>query len=107
MFQNCQTPLLHYPHDHQPGGNEVDEILFRALAERVGGYLDGVERLSLAQSRDVAGELQRLAGAWRSLLGQHGPSPVRKGRCVGCQTSRGSPGMCSVWRVASAWFLRA
>jgi hypothetical protein len=79
----------------------VDEILFRALVEHVGGYLDRVERLALAQTREVGQELQRLSGAWRSLLGLH--APTRKGRCVACQASRG---MCSVWRVAAVWFVR-
>jgi hypothetical protein len=84
----------------------VDEILFRALVERVGGYLDGIDRLAASQScqfSEAGRELRRLAGAWRSLLGQH--APVSHGRrCSGC---RGSPAMCSVWRAAGAWFLRA
>ncbi|MCE7005977.1 hypothetical protein LWC34_24550 [Kibdelosporangium philippinense] len=84
----------------------MDDILFRALADRVGGYLDGVERLSAAQPVEVGRELRRLVGAWRSLLGQHAPAG-RKRRCVGCQSPRGSPAICSAWRVAGAWFVRA
>ncbi|WP_125728372.1 hypothetical protein [Kibdelosporangium aridum] len=84
----------------------MDDILFRALADRVGRYLDGVDRLSSAQPWEVGRELRRLSGAWRSLLGQHAPTG-RKRRCVGCQSPRGSPAMCSVWRVACGWFLRA
>lgn len=85
----------------------MDEILFRALVERVGGYLEGVERLASGQSWEATRELRRLAGAWRSLLGLHAPARTgRKGRCVGCRASRGSPGMCTVWRVAGDWFVR-
>jgi hypothetical protein len=85
----------------------VDEILFRALAERVGGYLDGVERLAIGQSWEGTRELRRLTGAWRSLLGLHLPARNGwKGRCLGCQATRGSPGMCTVWRVAGDWFVR-
>ncbi|MET0133034.1 MAG: hypothetical protein ABW215_05520 [Kibdelosporangium sp.] len=81
----------------------MDEILFRALAERVGGYLDGVDRLAAAQSREAGRELRRLTGAWRALLGQHVPVGRRR-RCLGCHAPRGSPGMCPVWRVAGIWF---
>ncbi|ONI73429.1 hypothetical protein ALI144C_46905 [Actinosynnema sp. ALI-1.44] len=84
----------------------MDEILFRALAERVAGYLDGVDRMATAQPREVGHELRRLSGAWRSLLGQHAPTGRRR-RCVGCQSPRGSPAMCTVWRVAGTWFVRA
>ena len=84
----------------------MDEILFRALAERVAGYLDGVDRLATAQPWEAGRELRRLTGAWRSLLGQHTPTG-RKRRCGGCPAPRGSPAMCSVWRVAGAWFARA
>jgi hypothetical protein len=81
----------------------MDEILFRALADRVGRYLDGVDRLAAVQPREAGRELRRLAGAWRSLLGHHTLVGTRKRRCRGC---RGSPGMCAVWRVAGVWFAR-
>ncbi|TCO65459.1 hypothetical protein [Actinocrispum wychmicini] len=78
----------------------MDEILFRALVEAVDGYLGRVERIA-ALSSEAGIELARLVGAWRSLLGQH--PPARRGRCAGCR----APGMCSVWQVAGAWFVRA
>ena len=80
-----------------------EEILFRALADRIGSYLDGVDRLAAAQPREAGRELRRLAGAWRSLLGHHVPDGTWKRRCRGC---RGSPGMCAAWRIAGVWFVR-
>ena len=84
------------------GVRGVDEILFQVLAEGVGRYLDSVERLAGAQPATVAGaELRRLAAAWRALLGMHEPAGRR--RCGGC---RARDGMCGVWRVAGAYFVR-
>jgi hypothetical protein len=79
----------------------VDEILFQVLAEGVGRYLDSVERLAGAQSTAAGTELRRLAAAWRALLGMHEPAGHR--RCGGC---RARTGMCGVWRVAGAYFVR-
>jgi len=86
----------------------VDEVLFGVLAENVGRYLDGVDQLA-QQAR--AEELRRLVAAWRAVLDIHRPAG-RRGRCAGCGPSRaglwrGGVAMCSVWRVASAFFLRA
>jgi phage gp37-like protein len=79
----------------------VDEILFQVLAEGIGRYLASVERLAGAQPSVAATELRRLAAAWRALLGMHEPAGRR--RCSGC---RRRDGMCSVWRVAGAYFVR-
>jgi hypothetical protein len=73
----------------------VDEMLYRVFAESVGRYLDGVERLA-----EPASEARRLAAAWRALLALHVP---RGRRCAACARGRA---MCSVWRVASAYFVR-
>jgi hypothetical protein len=81
----------------------VDEILFQVLAEGVGRYLDSVERLAGAQSTATGTELRRLVAAWRALLGMHEPTGHRRGRCRGC---RARVGMCGVWRVAGAYFVR-
>lgn len=82
----------------------MDETLFRALSERVGGYLEAVDRLARAQPEEVGSELRRLAAAWRALLGPHAPAG-RRGRCAACGR-RGRSGMCAVWRVATAYFVR-
>jgi hypothetical protein len=73
----------------------VEELFYRLLAEHVGRYLESVDRLASARRAPLAGEAHRLVAAWRALLELHGP-----GRC-GCRR-----GMCSVWRVASAYFVR-
>ncbi|HEV2779926.1 MAG TPA: hypothetical protein VGX25_11065 [Actinophytocola sp.] len=80
----------------------MDEILFRALAEGVGRYLDAVERLAAAQPRPAGSELRRMSAAWRALLGLHRPDGAR-GRCSGCERRAA---MCTAWRVAAAYFLR-
>ena len=82
----------------------MDEVLFRILAERVGGYLDAVDRLATTQTREVATELRRMAAAWRAVLRPHLPSG-RHGRCAACARHRRTA-MCAVWRVASAYFAR-
>jgi len=77
----------------------VDELLFRVFAENVGRYLDGVDRLAASES-GLAHETRRLAAAWRALLELHGTTGRR---CAGCAHRRS---MCSVWRVAHAYFVR-
>jgi len=76
----------------------VDELLFRVLAEGVGRYLDAVDRLAepeAARRSAVAVETRRLVAAWRAVLELHSG-------CAGCRRR----GMCSVWRVANAYFVR-
>jgi hypothetical protein len=80
----------------------VDEILFQVFAEGVGRYLDAVDRLAAAQPASARAELRRLAAAWRELLGEHRPEGGRR-RCTGCARRAA---MCSVWRVAAAYFIR-
>jgi hypothetical protein len=81
---------------------DVDEVLFNVLAEGVGQYLDKVDRMATAAPGTAGTELRRLSAAWRALLGLHRPVGVRH-RCSGCD-SRAT--ICTVWRVASAYFLR-
>ena len=77
----------------------VDEVLARVLRERVVGYLEAVDRLAaLEESRTTAFEARRLAAAWRALLGLHNLD----GDCRACGRGRR---MCSVWRVACAYFV--
>jgi hypothetical protein len=79
----------------------VDEVLFGVFAENVGKYLDAVDRRA-GQSE----ELRLLLAAWRALLDLHRPEG-RRGSCAGCAEARHRRGgMCSVWRVASAFFVR-
>jgi hypothetical protein len=78
----------------------VDEVLFGVLAENVGRYLDGVDRRA-GQSE----ELRLLVAAWRALLDLHRPTG-RRGRCGGCAQARRGTAMCTVWRVANAFFIR-
>jgi hypothetical protein len=77
----------------------VDEVLFGVLAENIGRYLDRADRFAAHQE-----ELRRVVAAWRALLDLHRPSE-RRGRCSGC--AKKSHSMCSVWRVANAFFIRA
>ena len=79
----------------------MDEVLFGVLAESVGRYLDAVERLAAGQPVAARSELCRLSAAWRAVLGMHRPAGAR--RCTGCARRAG---LCSVWRVAGAYFLR-
>ncbi|TDQ05864.1 hypothetical protein [Labedaea rhizosphaerae] len=86
----------------------MDELLHRALAERIAAYLDTVDRLVVEQPCSAAYETRRLVAAWRALLRQHHPAGS-KGRCAGCgrpHGGRGHAGMCTVWRVAVAYFIR-
>lgn len=76
-------------------------MLYRVFAESVGRYLDGVERLVAdAAGRPPAEDARRLVAAWRALLALHGQDGRR---CAGCARRRR---MCSVWRVANAYFVR-
>jgi hypothetical protein len=81
----------------------VDEILFQVLAGSVGRYLDAAERLAGAEPSAAGFELRRMSAAWRALLALHRPGATRRGGCTGCARQ---PGMCSVWRVATAYFVR-
>lgn len=86
----------------------MDELLHRALAERIAAYLDTVDRLVVEQPYSAAYETRRLVAAWRALLRQHHPAGS-KGRCAGCGRPHGvrrHAGMCTVWRVAVAYFVR-
>ncbi|CRK59912.1 hypothetical protein [Alloactinosynnema sp. L-07] len=84
----------------------MDETLHRLLAEAVGRYLDAVDQLADEQ-RGIAGlELRRLAGAWRSVLGLHHPDGARCAGCGRVHLPRPRRGMCAVWRVAGAYFVR-
>lgn len=76
----------------------MDEVLFTVIAENVGRYLDRADRLAGRQE-----ELRRVVAAWRALLELHRPTG-RRSRCSGCAKSRS---MCTVWRVANAFFIRA
>jgi hypothetical protein len=77
----------------------VDEQLYRVFAENVGRYLDGVERLVCGQPA-LVDEARRLVAAWRALLDLH---EAAGRRCTACARRRS---MCSVWRVANAYFVR-
>ena len=87
----------------------MDELLHRALAERIGAYLDTVDRLVVEHPYSATFETRRLIAAWRALLRQHHPAGS-KGRCAGCGRPHGMRrhrgAMCTVWRVAVAYFIR-
>jgi hypothetical protein len=88
--------------EERQGVPDVDEVLFGVLAENISRYLDRVDR----HADDRSAELRRLVAAWRALLDLHHPSD-RRGRCAGCAEShRNHRGMCNVWRVANAFFIR-
>ena len=79
----------------------MDEVLFGVLAENIGKYLDAVDRRA-----EHSEELRLLVAAWRALLDLHRPEG-RRGSCAGCAAARHRKGgMCSVWRVANAFFIR-
>ncbi|HWD06658.1 MAG TPA: hypothetical protein VG674_29880 [Amycolatopsis sp.] len=108
----------------------MDAVLFGVLAGGVQEYLGGV----LAESSVGSGEAGRLAAAWRALLHQH--SLGSDGCCSSCGRGRWgtrSPlasdvttgarlawlvrfgwwpirrpraGLCTVWQVAVAYFIR-
>lgn len=79
----------------------MDEVLFGVLAENIGRYLDAVDRRA-----EQSEELRVLVAAWRALLDLHRPEG-RRGSCAGCAMARRrASGMCTVWRVAGAFFVR-
>jgi len=80
---------------------DVDEVLFGVLAENINSYLDKVIRAA-PHSED----LRRVVAAWRALLDLHHPGG-RRGRCTGCtESTHRKNTMCTVWRVANAFFIR-
>lgn len=88
----------------------MDELLHRALAERIAAYLDTIDRLVTEHPYSAAFETRRLVAAWRALLREHHPAGSR-GHCAGCGRRHGvrrhaGSAMCTVWRVAVAFFVR-
>jgi hypothetical protein len=80
---------------------DVDEVLFGVLAENITKHLDRVDR-----DTTYSEDLRRVVAAWRALLDLHHPEG-RRGRCAGCVESTNRRGtMCTVWRVANAFFIR-
>ncbi|WP_436492303.1 hypothetical protein [Actinokineospora sp. HUAS TT18] len=84
----------------------MDETLHRLLAEAVGRYLDTIDRQAGIHDGVAGVELRRLASAWRSVLGLHHPDGARCAGCGRVHLPRPRRGMCAVWRVASAYFVR-
>ncbi|GAA3538841.1 hypothetical protein GCM10022222_23030 [Amycolatopsis ultiminotia] len=105
----------------------MDAVLFGIFSTGVQEYLQGVVGTANASGtasatmpvsvRGAPGEVARLAAAWRALLKQH--ALAADGRCVVCGRSgagglagirrwpiRRRPGMCTVWQVAVAYFIR-
>ena len=100
----------------------MDAVLFGVFATGVQEYLRGVTgtvAVGTATRRTgaVPGEVARLAAAWRALLRQHALGP--DGRCVVCggaspagagiarwMRRRRPAGLCTVWQVAVAYFIR-
>lgn len=80
----------------------MDEVLFQVLAENVGRYLAAADRLGAAQPTPAGIELRRMSAAWRALLRLHRPAGASRRGCRWCR--RGS--LCTVWRVAAAYFVR-
>ncbi|MGB3440284.1 MAG: hypothetical protein WBA97_16175 [Actinophytocola sp.] len=79
----------------------MDEVLFGVLAENIGKFLDGVDRRA-----GHTEEVRLLVAAWRAMLDLHRPEG-RRGGCAGCAAARHRKGgMCDVWRVANAFFIR-
>jgi hypothetical protein len=101
--KNCRWPLVHFVAlTDREGVWRVDEILFQVLAEGVGRYLDSVDRVAAGAPGPARAELRRMSAAWRAVLGVHRPAGVRR-RCSGCERCEA---MCTVWRVAAAYFIR-
>jgi hypothetical protein len=71
----------------------MDHVLAQVLHERVFAILHQLE----------SPETARLIEAWRTLLGLH--EPTESGACKACGP-RWRKHMCSVWRVATAYFAR-
>jgi hypothetical protein len=77
----------------------VDHVLAQLLHERVFATLSILETQDRrAESRATA----RLTAAWRTLLNLHEPTDT--GACKACGP-RWRKHMCSVWRVATAYFI--
>jgi len=74
----------------------VYHVLAQLLHERVFVRLAQLER-------DATPEAVRLIAAWRTLLGLH--ETTESGACRACGP-RWRRHMCSVWRVAVAYFVR-
>ena len=75
----------------------MDHVLAQLLHERVFAFLNQLE------SPTTAPETTRLAEAWRTLLRLH--EPTESGACKACGP-RWRKHMCSVWRVATAYYVR-
>ena len=71
----------------------MDHVLANALHERVFAILNQLE----------SPETIRLTAAWRTLLALH--EQTESGSCKACGP-RWRKHMCSVWRVATAYFVR-
>ena len=102
----------------------MDAVLFGVFATGVQEYLRRVmgtvaAGATVRQAGAVPGEVARLAAAWRALLRQHALGP--DGRCVVCggasrarardgiarwMPRRRPAGLCTVWQVAVAYFIR-
>ena len=82
----------------------MDEVLFRALREKVDEYLGAAERV-LRDAEALPGrlELLPLVEAWRAVLRVHRPG--RRGRCPVCDRCRWRRVGCTVWRTAYAHFV--
>ncbi|WP_154676312.1 hypothetical protein [Amycolatopsis benzoatilytica] len=100
----------------------MDAVLFGVFAAGVQEYLRRVMGTVAAGAATrsagaVPAEVARLAAAWRALLRQHALGP--DGRCVVCGEAsrtrdgvarwlprRRPAGLCTVWQVAVAYFIR-
>lgn len=71
----------------------MDHVLAGALHERVFAILNQLE----------SPETAKLFESWRTLLSHH--EPTESGACKACGP-RWRRHMCSVWRVAAAYFAR-
>lgn len=76
----------------------MDHVLAQLLHERVFATLSILETENRAEPPATA----RLTAAWRTLLNLHAPTDT--GACKACGP-RWRRHMCSVWRVAAAYFM--
>ncbi|WP_329788931.1 hypothetical protein V1227_31655 [Lentzea sp. DG1S-22] len=76
----------------------MDHVLAGALHERVFAILGELE------CRQDSSATRTLAEAWRAVLTHH--RQTESGSCEGCGP-RWRRHMCSVWRVAAAYFIRS
>lgn len=74
----------------------MDHVLAQLLRERVFGILTHLEH-------GASPETIRLIAAWRTILTLH--KATESGSCEACGP-RWRRHMCSVWRVATAYFIR-